>query len=88
MDAKTSSLAYLAVLSALGLISGIPFHVNAAKDSGASLEEVVSAVLVGLPAAGHRVTQALPSAVDAYQSAGEKTMDHVVFLDAKAKELG
>lgn len=68
LDKKTSALAYLAVLAALRLESGIPFHVQAAKQSGASREEVISAVLVGLPAAGHSVTQTLPAAVAAYDA--------------------
>jgi len=66
LDKKTSALAYLAVLSALRLESGIPFHVQAAKQAGATREEVISAVLVGLPAAGHGITQALPAAISAY----------------------
>jgi alkylhydroperoxidase/carboxymuconolactone decarboxylase family protein YurZ len=66
LDGKTSTLAYLAVLSALHMESGIPFHVQAAKQQGASREEVISAILVGLPAAGHIVTQALPIAITAY----------------------
>ncbi len=68
LDAKTSALAYLAVLAAMGLESGIPFHVKSAKNAGASREEVISAVLVGLPAAGHSVTRALPSTVEAFDS--------------------
>lgn len=68
LDKKTSALAYLAVLAAVGLESGIPFHVQTAKHSGASREEVISAILVGLPAAGHRVTQVLPTATAAYDS--------------------
>lgn len=68
LDAKTGALAYLAVLAALERPSGIPFHVQAAKEAGASREEVISAVLVGLPAAGHVVTQALPLAVEAYDA--------------------
>lgn len=66
LDAKTSALAYLAVLAALGAVSGVPFHVKAAKEAGVSRDEVISAVLVGLPAAGHSVTQALPAAIAAY----------------------
>ena len=69
LDAKTGALAYLAVLAALERPSGIPFHVHAAKQAGASREEVISAILVGLPAAGHIVTQALPPAVAAYDEA-------------------
>jgi alkylhydroperoxidase/carboxymuconolactone decarboxylase family protein YurZ len=66
LDPKTNALAYLAVLAALGLVSGIPFHVKSAKEAGASREEVISAILVGLPAAGHGVTRALPGAVEAF----------------------
>ena len=66
LDPKTGQLAYLAVLAALQIKSGIPFHVKGAKQAGASREEVISAVLVGLPAAGHRVTQVLPAAIAAY----------------------
>lgn len=68
LDGKTTALAYLAVLAALRLESGVPFHVTAAKAQGASREEVISAVLVGLPAAGHVVTQVLPAALMAYDA--------------------
>jgi alkylhydroperoxidase/carboxymuconolactone decarboxylase family protein YurZ len=54
------------VLAALRMESGIPFHVQTAKKQGATREEIISAVLVGLPAAGHVVTQVLPSALAAY----------------------
>ena len=66
LDQKTSALAYLSVLAVLGLESGIPFHVNSAKQAGAMREEVISAVLLGLPAAGHAVTKVLPAAVNAF----------------------
>jgi alkylhydroperoxidase/carboxymuconolactone decarboxylase family protein YurZ len=68
LDKKTQSLAYLAVIAALRLDSGILFHVVHAKEAGASREEVISAILVGLPAAGNAVTGALPSAIQAYDS--------------------
>jgi alkylhydroperoxidase/carboxymuconolactone decarboxylase family protein YurZ len=68
LDRKTSALAYLAVLAALRLESGVPFHVRIAKQAGASREEVISALLIGLPAAGHVVTQSLPPAIQAYDS--------------------
>ena len=68
LDRKTSALAYLAVLAALRLESGIPFHVQTAKQLGASREEVISAILVGLPAAGHSVTQVLPTAIAAFDA--------------------
>jgi alkylhydroperoxidase/carboxymuconolactone decarboxylase family protein YurZ len=66
LDGKTSALAYLAVLAALRMESGIPFHVQIAKKQGATREEIICAVLVGLPAAGHVVTQVLPAALAAY----------------------
>jgi alkylhydroperoxidase/carboxymuconolactone decarboxylase family protein YurZ len=66
LDGKTSSLAYLAVLAALDMQSGVPFHAKSAKENGASREEIISAVLIGLPAAGHGVTRSLPAALDAY----------------------
>jgi alkylhydroperoxidase/carboxymuconolactone decarboxylase family protein YurZ len=68
LDKKTEELAYLAVMAVLRLESGIPFHVQVAKQHGASREEVISAILVGLPAAGHGVTQVLPAAIAAYDA--------------------
>ena len=68
LDKKTSALAYLAVLAALRLDSGIPFHAQLAKQAGASRDEVISAVLVGLPAAGNGITQSLPAAIEAYDA--------------------
>lgn len=68
LDDKTAALAYLAVLAALRLESGIPFHVQTARRAGATREEVVSAILIGLPAAGLGVTQALPAALTAYDA--------------------
>ncbi len=69
LDNKTRDLAYLAVLAALNRVSGIAFHVVSLKEGGATREEIVSAILVGLPAAGHVVTQSLPAAIEAYDSA-------------------
>ena len=68
LDKKTGHLAYLAVLAALRMESGVPFHVKLARVAGASRDEVISAVLVGLPAAGLAVTQALPAAIQACDS--------------------
>jgi len=68
LDKKTSELAYISVLAALNRVSGIPFHVVSAKKLGATRDEIISAILVGLPAAGHIVTQALPSAIQAYDA--------------------
>jgi alkylhydroperoxidase/carboxymuconolactone decarboxylase family protein YurZ len=68
LDKKTGELSYLAVLAALRMESGVPFHVQSAKQAGASREEVISAILVGLPAAGLVVTQVLPAAIAAYDT--------------------
>jgi alkylhydroperoxidase/carboxymuconolactone decarboxylase family protein YurZ len=68
LDAKTAALAYLAVLSVLRLESGVPFHVALAKHAGASRDEVISALLIGLPAAGVGATQVLPAALQAYDA--------------------
>ncbi len=68
LDKKTAALAYLAVLAALRLESGVPFHVQVARQAGASRAEVISAILTGLPAAGHVVTQVLPAALAVYDA--------------------
>jgi Uncharacterized homolog of gamma-carboxymuconolactone decarboxylase subunit len=69
LDAKTKTLAYISVLAAAGMTGGIPFHVSQARALGASREEVIGAVLVGLPAVGHAVVAALPAALEAYGQA-------------------
>jgi alkylhydroperoxidase/carboxymuconolactone decarboxylase family protein YurZ len=56
-------------LASLNRVSGIPFHVASLKEIGATREEIISAILVGLPAAGHVVTQALPAALETFDSA-------------------
>lgn len=68
LDPKTAALAYLAVLAAQRIESGIPFHVVSARKAGASREEVISAILVGLPVAGSVVTRVLPAALAAYDA--------------------
>ena len=68
LDKKTEELACLAVLAALRLESGVPLHVRLAKQAGATREEVISAILVGLPAAGQSVTQVLPAAIAIYDA--------------------
>lgn len=68
LDAKTTSLIYLGILAALGMENGIPYHVAEAKKSGATMEEILCAVLVGLPPAGHKVTQVLPLVVESFEN--------------------
>lgn len=66
LDKKTEELAYIAVMAAVRLESGIPFHVKMAKSNGATRDEIISAILVGLPAVGNIVTTSLPAAIEAY----------------------
>ena len=68
LDKKTEELAYLAVLAVQRMESGIFFHVKSAKQAGASRAEIISAILVGLPAAGQVVIQCLPAALAAYDA--------------------
>jgi alkylhydroperoxidase/carboxymuconolactone decarboxylase family protein YurZ len=66
LDSKTGEIAYIAVLAAVGLESGIPFHVKRARDLGASREDIKSAILLGLPAVGNLMIKSLPVALNAF----------------------
>lgn len=66
LDKKTEELAYIAVMAAVRLEGGLPFHVKMAKSHGATREEVISSILVGLPAVGNTVIQSLPIAIQAF----------------------
>jgi len=68
LDKKTHYIAYLSVLAATQRPNGISFHVTMAKSVGATREEVISAILVGLPPVGHVVTECLPIALEAYDA--------------------
>lgn len=68
LDEKTHALAYISVLAALRLESGIAYHVKHAKKIGATRDEIISAILVGLPAAGNQVTSSLPAAIEIYDA--------------------
>jgi alkylhydroperoxidase/carboxymuconolactone decarboxylase family protein YurZ len=50
------------------LEGGIPFYVKHAKSLGATRDEIISAILVGLPAVGNIVIQVLPAALEAYDN--------------------
>ncbi|EPM7560391.1 carboxymuconolactone decarboxylase family protein [Enterococcus faecium] len=67
LDEKTKHLSYLAVLAATEKLDGLPFHTKLAKDAGASQKEIISAVLVGLPAVGSGVINSLPIVFNSYQ---------------------
>lgn len=66
LEAKTQVLVYIGILAATRLDSGLAFHVAEAKAHGATRDEVISAVLAGLPAVGNVVIQSLPIALRAY----------------------
>ncbi|WP_425057865.1 hypothetical protein SCACP_24310 [Sporomusa carbonis] len=66
LDSKTEEIAYIAVLAAIGLLSGIPFHVKHAKELGVTREEIKSAVLLSLPAVGNKAIAVLPIALEAF----------------------
>ena len=68
LDPKTAELAYIAVLASARLEGGVPFHVKHARSLGATREEILSAILIGLPAVGNTVIQALPIALNAYDN--------------------
>ena len=68
LDAKTNHLAYLAVLSAAGLHSGIPFHAGLARQAGATRDEILSATLVGMQAVGLIVMDGYAAAAAALEA--------------------
>jgi 4-carboxymuconolactone decarboxylase len=53
-------------MAALRLESGLPFHVKMARSHGATRDEIISSILIGLPAAGNIVIQSLPIAISAF----------------------
>jgi hypothetical protein len=66
LDCRYSVLDALRCNAAARPRGGIPFHVAHAKRAGATGDEVISAILIGLPAAGNGVTYALPAVIRAY----------------------
>ena len=73
LDEKTRALVYVAVLAALRMESGLPFHVAHARRLGASRPEVISAILTGLPAAGMAVVTTFPAVMRALDLAENPT---------------
>jgi len=69
LDARTQALGDLFALAALRLGGGVPFRAVQAGQAGASRDEGIGAILVGLPAAGKAVVQALPAALRACDQA-------------------
>lgn len=60
LDEKTHELAYIAVLVTARMYGGLPFHVDRARQLGATAEEIRSAMLTPLPVIGIQVAEALP----------------------------
>jgi alkylhydroperoxidase/carboxymuconolactone decarboxylase family protein YurZ len=66
LDAKTSSLVHIGIIAALGLENGLPLHVAMARDAGATKDEIISAILIGLPDGGGRAGE-LKKALRSYE---------------------
>ncbi|MDR0539947.1 MAG: carboxymuconolactone decarboxylase family protein [Spirochaetaceae bacterium] len=66
LEQKTRDLAYLAVLAATERKGVIPLYVKTAKSNGATREEIIGSILIGLPAVGDIVAQVLPVALETY----------------------
>ena len=60
LDKKTHELAYISVLVSTKMYGGLPFHINHARELGASIGEIRSAILIPLPIVGIQVAEALP----------------------------
>lgn len=60
LDEKVHELAYLSCLTATRMYGGLPYHIERAKELGATEEEIKSAILVPLPLVGIQVAEALP----------------------------
>jgi alkylhydroperoxidase/carboxymuconolactone decarboxylase family protein YurZ len=67
LDPKTRALCYLSALAAARMSSGVPFHAARAAEAGATRQEIIAAVLVGLPAVGNVVVESLPAALQALE---------------------
>ncbi|MDO4356686.1 MAG: carboxymuconolactone decarboxylase family protein [Clostridia bacterium] len=60
LDEKTRELAYIAVLVTARMHGGLPFHVDRARQLGATEGEIRGAMLVPLPVIGIQAAEALP----------------------------
>jgi alkylhydroperoxidase/carboxymuconolactone decarboxylase family protein YurZ len=70
LDPKTKALCYLSVLATARMTSGVPFHARLARSAGASRSEVISAVLVGLPAVGQAIVESIGPALQGFDAEG------------------
>ncbi len=60
LDKKVHELAYISVLVTSKMYGGLPFHIEQAKEYGASDDEIKSAILLPMPIVGLQVADALP----------------------------
>lgn len=60
LDKKTHELAYISVLVSTRMYEGLRFHIMRAKELGASVGEIRSAILVPLPIVGIQIADAFP----------------------------
>lgn len=68
LDAKTKQLIYIAMKAAQGDETAVRFHVQMAKQLGATKEEVVDAILMSLTVSGIKgVATCLPEAVKLFE---------------------
>jgi Uncharacterized homolog of gamma-carboxymuconolactone decarboxylase subunit len=60
LDKKVHELAYISVLVTARMYEGLPFHIEQAKQNGATTDEIKSAMLLPMPIVGIQVADALP----------------------------
>jgi alkylhydroperoxidase/carboxymuconolactone decarboxylase family protein YurZ len=60
LDKKVHELAYISVLVTSKMYGGLPFHIEQAKQYGATIDEIRSAILLPMPIIGIQVADALP----------------------------
>jgi alkylhydroperoxidase/carboxymuconolactone decarboxylase family protein YurZ len=67
LDAKTKQLVYIGIKAAMGDSTAIYFHVQMAKELGATREEIRDTILITLSVCGLKgVASCLPTALDIY----------------------
>lgn len=76
LDAKTKQLVYIGIKAALGDADAIYYHVSAAKNLGATREEILDTILITLPVCGLTgVAKCLPVALSVYD--GQAEFQHI-----------
>lgn len=69
LNAKTKQLIYIGIKAAMGDPTGIRFHVQMAKDLGASRKEIRDSILISLSVCGLKgVSSCLPTALEVYDN--------------------